>query len=188
MVIGGTLFNLAAVNNKHNTTPVLLTRTVSSTTTVILTVTETTYQTANITLHACASQTNTVRLAARQPSINGDCHDGHEHSSLPFNPAISVMKQKPKGIDLATTTKYSKHHSRHKIHLNQISTTLTIEAACLHMIGNEPRLSTLPTPSTMRESLKYPVVTVSKVVTAYIVSLVVVTISAEGPRVVSASV
>ncbi|KAG5968844.1 hypothetical protein E4U57_004020 [Claviceps arundinis] len=172
------------------TTPVLLTRTVSSTTTVILavTVTETTYQTANITIPACASQTNTVRLAARQPSINSDCHDAHEHSSLPFNPAISVIKQKPKGIDLTTTTKYSKHHSRHKIHLNQISTTLTIEAACLHIIGNEPRLSTLPTPSTMRESLKYPVVTISKVVTAYIVSLVVVTISAEGPRVMSASV
>ncbi|KAG6105071.1 hypothetical protein E4U13_008065, partial [Claviceps humidiphila] len=180
-------------NHPHSTTPVLLTRTVFSTTTVALTVTvtENTYQTANITLPACASQTNTVRLAARRPSINGDCHDGHEHSSPPINAAISVIKQKPKGIDLATTTKYSKyskHHSRHKIHLNQISTTLTIEAACLHMIGNEPRLSALPTPSTMRESLKYPVVTVSKVVTAYIVSLVVVTMSAEGPRMVSASV
>ncbi|KAG6086188.1 hypothetical protein E4U15_000823 [Claviceps sp. LM218 group G6] len=172
----------------RSTTQVLLTRTVSSTTTVVLTVTETTYQTANITLPASASHTNTVCLIARQPSINSDCHDGHEHSSPPINHAISVIKQKPKGIDLTTTTKYSKHHSRHKVHLNQISTTLTIEAACLHIIDNEPRLAILPTPSAMRESLKHPVVTVSKVVTAYTVSLVVVTMSAEGPKVVSASV
>ncbi|KAG6307954.1 hypothetical protein E4U45_002886 [Claviceps purpurea] len=128
-------------------------------------------------------------------------HEGHEHSSPPVNPATSVIKHNPKIIDLTTNTKYSKHHSRHKIHLNQISRTLTIEAACrcpgrylpacLHIIGNEPCLTILPTPtssSTMTESPKYPVVTVSKVVTAHIVSLIVVTVPVEGPKVVSTSV
>ncbi|KAG6139497.1 hypothetical protein E4U38_008202 [Claviceps purpurea] len=101
-------------------------------------------------------------------------HEGHEHSSPPVNPATSVIKHNPKIIDLTTNTKYSKQHSRHKIHLNQISRTLTIEAACrrpgrylpacLHIIGNEPCLTILPTPtssSTMTESPKYPVVTVT---------------------------
>ncbi|KAG6182827.1 hypothetical protein E4U27_001629 [Claviceps purpurea] len=128
-------------------------------------------------------------------------HEGHEHSSPPVNPATSVIKHNPKIIDLTTNTKYSKHHSRHKIHLNQISRTLTIEAACrrpgrylpacLHVIGNEPYLTILPIPtssSTMTESPKNPVVTVSKVFTAHIVSLVVVTLPVAGPKVVSTSV
>ncbi|KAG6296560.1 hypothetical protein E4U09_001718 [Claviceps aff. purpurea] len=95
------------------TTPVLLTTTVSSTTTVVFTVTETAYQTATTTPPASASQPNTVRFArARQPFINSDDHESHEHSSPPVNPATSVIKQKPKGIDLTTNTKYFKHHSR----------------------------------------------------------------------------
>ncbi|KAG5946964.1 hypothetical protein E4U59_002532 [Claviceps monticola] len=184
------------------TTPVLLTRTVSSTTTVVFTVTETAYQAATTTLPASASQPNTVRFArARQPFINSDDHEGHEHSNPPANPAISVIKHNPKVIDLTTNTKYTKHHSRHKIHLYQISSTLTIEAACrrpgrylpacLHIIGNEPCLTILPTPTsfnTMTEPLKYPVVTISKVVTAHIVSLIVVTMPVEGPKVISVSV
>ncbi|KAG5949506.1 hypothetical protein E4U60_004764 [Claviceps pazoutovae] len=183
------------------TTPVLLTKTVSSTTTVVFTVTETAYQTATTTLPASASQPNTVRFARARQNFNSNDHEGHEHSKPPANPSISVIKHNPKVIDLTTNTKYTKHHSRHKIHLNQISRTLTIEAACrrpgrylpacLHIIGNEPCLTILPTPtsfSTMTESLKYPVVTVSKVVTAHIVSLVVVTMPVEDPKVMSVSV